>query len=159
MNRHGHVPDLCISSPDRSPVTTRSGGGSRLDSTTLAQPVLIIEDEAIIAWMLESLLEEMGFSQIEIASSGADAIKQAKLTAPALILSDINLGAGEMDGIAATATVAGTASVVFMTAFASAEARQRIARDIPGAVLLRKPVEQADLRKAILAVSERGGLQ
>lgn len=125
-----------------------------IDASILGRPVLIIEDEAMIAWALESLLEDMGFTQIAIAANGAEAVEHAKQTFPGLILSDINLAASAMDGIAATATIAGPlTSVVFITAFASTDARQRIARDLPNAALLPKPVDEADLRRAIVDVS------
>ena len=73
-----------------------------LESTMLDSPVLIIEDEAMIAWMMESLLEEMGFSDIRIAATGEDALAQVETFTPALIISDINLGRDGVDGVEAT---------------------------------------------------------
>ena len=142
---------------DRAPPAffTRPTDEIRLE--VLARPVLIIEDEGVIAWTLESMLEEMGFSTIAIAASGPDAVHQARQKAPGLIISDINLGSTTMDGVAASAAIvsAAKAAVVFISGFASAEARGRIERDMPGAALLRKPANAAELRRAIIAARDR----
>ena len=150
---------LRLSSADRPVLGTGPAQGDELDKAVQKRPVLIVEDEAMIAWTLESLLEDMGFTEITVVASGADALEQAARIAPKLILSDVNLGTNALDGIAATAEiVAGTpAAVVFITAFASVDARQRISRDVPGAVLLRKPVDGATLRRAIVQVTKPGG--
>lgn len=144
---------------DRQPPRARPGQREALAPAVLTRPVLIIEDEAVIAWTLESLLEEMGFRQIAIAASGAEAQSLARQLAPGLIISDINLGSSGMDGVAAAAAiVAGSeAAVVFITGYAGADARQRIARDMPAAMLLRKPVNAADLHRTIATVSQRNG--
>lgn len=152
-----HAAELRFSSADQPTSGSREVRSSGFDKSILGRQVLIIEDEAMIAWTLETLLEDMGFTQIAIAANGAEALEKAERAQPGLILSDINLESSEMDGIAATTAIAGAGtSVVFITAFASAEARQRIARDLPDAVLLRKPVDETDLRQAIVDVAERG---
>lgn len=152
-------PGARFAAMDGPPPGMRFGRADGLDPAILVRPVLIVEDEAMIAWLLESLLEEMGFTDIAISPSGPDAIEQAKRAAPALVLSDINLGAGEMDGVAAAAAITADtgAPVVFITAFASTEARRRIAEGLPGASLLRKPVNELDLRRAIVDVTDHAG--
>lgn len=153
-----HVEDVRFSSAEPPTSASRKVQGGSLETSILESPVLIIEDEAMIAWTLESFLEDMGFKQIAIAASGLEAIEHAKRTPPGLILSDINLGASEMDGVAAATAIAVDAdvSVVFITAHASTDARQRIARDLPDAALLRKPVDDTDLRRAIVDLAPRG---
>jgi len=139
-------------SSNRTPVCAvpadRSDG---LEEAVLAMSVLIVEDEAMIAWTMESLLEEIGFTSIAIAASGEDAVRQATKTLPGLIISDINLGPGGMDGVEAAVAMNSDVQppVVFITGYASAEARSRIARDVPGAIVLRKPVGLEELRQAI----------
>ncbi len=71
----------------------------------LAMPVLIIEDEAMIAWMLESLLEDMGFKTLIVVASGEDALAAARRDPLGLIVSDINLGSGRLDGVETAATL------------------------------------------------------
>ena len=70
----------------------------RLKPEVLAAPVLIVEDEAMIAWMLESLLEDMGFTAITVVATGDEALDAARRLSPGLIVSDINLGPSGLDG-------------------------------------------------------------
>ena len=159
MNPHPHPHPFRPLLASAGPPTGRSTPpGSRLISAALlARPVLVIEDEAMIAWMLESLLEDMGFTDIAIASTGEAAIAQAARSQPALILSDINLGPDGLDGIGAVAAIlrGGVPSVIFISAYASDSAQRRIACEITGAVLLRKPVEARELEQAISRLDAR----
>jgi CheY-like chemotaxis protein len=56
--------------------------------------ILIVEDEAIIAYDLRSKVERLGYEVVGIASTGEEAIELARLHRPALVLMDIQL-AGE----------------------------------------------------------------
>ncbi|MDB5696869.1 MAG: hypothetical protein JWN21_2412 [Sphingomonas bacterium] len=134
-----------------SPPARPGGAADDLPADLLAAPVLIVEDEAMIAWTMESLLDDMGFARIAIAASGEAALVQSAAVAPRLIVSDINLGPACMDGVAATVAMLAraAASVVFVTGHASGEARARIDREVPGAVVLAKPVSPDELRRAI----------
>lgn len=60
--------------------------------------VLIVEDEMIIAMLIERMVSNMGHQVIDKVSSGEEAIKKALEYSPDLILMDIRLK-GEMDGI------------------------------------------------------------
>lgn len=113
-------------------------------------PVLIVEDEAMIAWMLESLLEDLGFRRIAIAADGDQAVAAAALTAPRLILSDINLGPGR-DGVEAVAEIRRRtgAAVVFISAYVDQDARTRIEAQVSGALILSKPVGSEDVASAV----------
>jgi CheY-like chemotaxis protein len=108
-------------SPEHQP---RARAEDDLPATLLESPVLIVEDEAMIAWTVESLLEELGFTRIAIAASGETAIAEAARVAPQLIVSDINLGPARMDGVAAAIEMVAraAAAVVFVTGHASASA-------------------------------------
>ena len=62
---------FAASTPPGRSVPPAAGQGFPL---TLARvSVLVIEDEAMIAWMLESLLEDMGFEAIALASNAIEA--------------------------------------------------------------------------------------
>lgn len=127
-------------------------GPPPLDPALLDTPVLIIEDEAMIAWTLESLFDDMGFTRVALAPTAGAAIAAVRREAPGLIISDINLGSGP-DGVDAVAAIAARTpvAVVFVTGYATDDARARIARAVPGAAVLRKPVQADDLQAAIVA--------
>lgn len=118
----------------------------------LAAPVLIVEDEAVIGWMLESLLEDMGFTSITVVSSGEDAIAASARLTPGLIISDINLGPGRLDGVAAAALIRKKhrAPIIFITGYANSDAMSRVGRALPGSPVLRKPIAMGDLRQTLI---------
>ncbi len=130
---------------------TRNPGSLGKDlSASLGTRVLIIEDEMMIAWMIESLLIDAGFSEVAMASSADEAAQVASDNAPGLIISDINLGKGA-NGVEASIAISrkGEVPVIFVTAYADAELRQQIAAELPRAQVLRKPVESGLLIAAI----------
>lgn len=159
-----------LSSPGPSAPGIRAGGGAAtppatgmpprpLDARLLATPVLIVEDEAVIAWTLESHLEDMGFTDIVIAPDARAAIAAASSRAPGLIVSDINLGGGP-DGVAAAAAIhaSGFVPTLFVSGYAGPDARARIERDVPGALVLRKPIQADELRTAVEAALRSGAV-
>lgn len=141
------------SDPSRSGRSQVHATRSDLSQVVLNTPVLIIEDEAMIAWMLESMFEEMQFVAIELAASAQQAIAAAGARRPGLIISDINLGEGH-DGIEAVSEILKSQEipVVFITGFASNEARRRISHHVPRASILSKPVRSEDLWAAVAKV-------
>jgi CheY-like chemotaxis protein len=84
----------------------------------LVSKVMIIEDEPIIALDLENLVTELGHEVVATAATHDEAVKQAHLKKPGLILADINLGEGG-SGIDAVADILGSFDipVVFVTAY------------------------------------------
>lgn len=114
-------------------------------------PVLVIEDEAMIAWMLESLLEDMGFEAIMLASDAKEAAAAAERRAPELVISDINLGFGA-DGVEAVGAIRRTCSpaVVFVSGYIDENARSRIFEQVAGARILSKPLSGTVLSAVIL---------
>ena len=81
--------------------------------------VMIIEDEAIIAMDLESIISEMGHRVTGVASTRAEAVALGTADAPDLILADIQL-ADNSSGIDAVNDLLGQLGdrpVIFITAF------------------------------------------
>ena len=62
--------------------------------------ILLVEDDNIIAMDLKNRLETMGYTVLDTAASGEEAIEKADVTHPDLILMDITLK-GPMDGVEA----------------------------------------------------------
>ncbi|MGH6870194.1 MAG: response regulator [Rhizomicrobium sp.] len=84
----------------------------------LRSRVLIIEDEPIIALDLENLVNELGHEVVATAATRDDAVTQARLKKPGLVLADINLGEGG-SGIDAVNEILGSFDipVIFITAY------------------------------------------
>src|SRR5262245_29690028 len=81
-------------------------------------PVLIIEDETLIAMELGRIMESMGHTVVGVASREATALEQAEQASPGLVLCDIKL-LNEDNGITAAQRILQRfdVPVVFVTAF------------------------------------------
>lgn len=84
----------------------------------LSAKIMIIEDEAIIALHLKSLMMSMGNDVAAIVRTESEAIAAAEQVAPELILADVNLADGS-SGIDAVQHILKsiTVPVIFITAF------------------------------------------
>ena len=79
--------------------------------------VLIIEDEPMIAMLLQDLLEEAGATSFAFAATEQDAVTLARRQRPSVITSDIRLLQGTGPGAVEQITYAmGEIPVVFITA-------------------------------------------
>jgi DNA-binding response OmpR family regulator len=116
----------------------------------LGTRILILEDEMMIAWTIENMLSEAGYSDITIAADGYEGRRASAERTPGLLVSDINLGAG-IDGIETCVTICKAANipVLFVTAYADERTRDRIANHFPHAELLRKPIDGGMLIGAV----------
>jgi DNA-directed RNA polymerase specialized sigma24 family protein len=81
--------------------------------------VMIIEDEAIIAMDLESIVSDMGHRVTGVARTRAEAVSLAGADAPDLILADIQLAdnSSGIDAVNDILPVLGELPVIFITAF------------------------------------------
>jgi CheY-like chemotaxis protein len=81
-------------------------------------PVLIIEDETLIAMELDRIMRSMGHTVVGVAGREATALEQAEQSSPGLVLCDIKL-LDEDNGIAAAQRILQRfdVPVVFVTAF------------------------------------------
>jgi DNA-directed RNA polymerase specialized sigma24 family protein len=84
----------------------------------LASRVLIIEDESIIALHLENLMNELGHEVVGIAATRDEAVRQAVIRRPGLVLADVRLADGS-SGIDAVSDILRSfdVPVVFITAY------------------------------------------
>lgn len=60
-------------------------------ASSLATEVLIIEDEAMIAFQLKEIIESLGHNMVARATTREEAVNQARATRPGLMLVDIQL--------------------------------------------------------------------
>ena len=111
--------------------------------------ILVVEDDGIIAFDIVTRLEKVGYRDIAVAATGADAIRKAVQLQPHLIFMDITLK-GDMDGIEAAGLIRdrfGT-PVVYITAHSDSHVRDRAMATSPAGYIL-KPYTTADLICAI----------
>ena len=111
-------------------------------------PALIIEDECLIATVIEFVLRDCGFDSFDVAVSSDTAIAAASKRRPDLITADVSLEAGS--GLDAVSAICPQASipVIFITGSAR---RIRDEIDYP---VLNKPFSQQTLTYAVAASME-----
>jgi two-component system, response regulator PdtaR len=106
--------------------------------------ILIVEDDGLVATILEELLVAMGHAVCAIETTQAGAAKAAAGLRPDLLLIDVGLAEGDGPAAMATITQARKVPHVFMTG--GAIEPDRLA---PGAVVLRKPFSERLLAQAM----------
>jgi CheY-like chemotaxis protein len=111
---------------------------------------LIVEDELLVAWHLESLSREQNLEVCGLVPDGVGAIEQASDLDVDLILMDIRL-AGRMDGIEAARRIREQRDtpIIFITAHGDPTTRAHIDRLLPGSPVLAKPISSDQLRNAV----------
>ena len=121
-----------------------------------APRVLIVEDELLVAWHLESLAREQNLDVCGLVPDGDGAIEQAIDLDVDLVLMDIRL-AGRMDGIEAARRIREQRNtpIIFITAHGDDATRAHIARVVPHAPVLAKPITADRLKEAIAAAMKR----
>lgn len=112
------------------------------DSSPSGARVLVVEDSAVEAMLLERALTEFGYAVIGPFATGEEAIAAARRERPDLILMDVAL-TGRLSGIeAAEQIVAERPSlVVFLTAYGDLQMKERMQR-IAGSAVLGKPFSE-----------------
>ena len=125
-------------------------------STSQSPRVLIVEDELLVAWHLESLARELNLEVAGLVPDGDGAIEQAIDLDVDLVLMDIRL-AGRMDGIEAARRIRAQRDtpIIFITAHGDTANRTHIERVLPGAPVLAKPINADRLRAAIATVLKK----
>ena len=132
----------------QQPITTE-----RAPSTRHSPRVLIVEDELLVAWHLESLAREQNLEVCALVPDGDGAIEQAADLDADLILMDIRL-AGRMDGIEAARRIREQRDtpIIFITSHGDPATRAKIEQVLPGSPVLAKPITAALLKEAIASV-------
>jgi CheY-like chemotaxis protein len=114
--------------------------------------IMIVEDEQIVALDLRNTLRGFGYPDTVLVASGEDAVKEASVSRPDLVLMDIVLE-GPMDGLEAAAHLQERISIpiIFLTAHGDDDTSNR-AMHIPRDRFIRfviKPFDEDTLRIAI----------
>jgi CheY-like chemotaxis protein len=117
--------------------------------------ILVVEDEYLVAMMVENDLDEAGFNIVGIANSAEKAISMALSEQPDLIIMDIRL-IGERDGIDAALEIFTKTGIrcLFATAHGDAQSKTRAAAASPLG-WLQKPYGRAALIGAAREAAEQ----
>jgi hypothetical protein len=108
--------------------------------------ILIVEDEAIIAYDLAGKIRQLGYDVAGPTALGEDAIALVRLHRPALVLMDVQL-AGAMDGITAAQEIHRECDlpILFLTANADLATDER-ARQAGAVGIIKKPFDKREVR-------------
>ncbi len=112
----------------------------------------IIEDDYLISQAIQDILSDAGFSRFSFARSEDSAILGASEQQFDLITADARLLPG--DGVKAVEAICANRliPVIFVTGYA-----EDIESRVPSAVVVRKPINEAELKAAVhAAVAARG---
>lgn len=109
--------------------------------------VLIVEDEMIIALLIERMVNNMGHEVVDKITSGEDAIRVALDEEPDIILMDIRLK-GEIDGIEAMMQIRENKNipVVYISGNTDAIHQEKI-EQTDYLEFLSKPITMSDLSR------------
>jgi CheY-like chemotaxis protein len=124
-----------------------SGGREPSNGIRLAdRRVLVIEDESMVAMLIEDMLEEIGCKLVGSASRFDDALEKARSLSFDVAILDINLHGQQTLPIAETLADRNSA-FIFATGYGAISMPETL-RKVP---ILAKPFQQRDLERALRA--------
>jgi CheY-like chemotaxis protein len=115
-----------------------------VSSTLQGTRLLVVEDDTIIAMMIEAFLAKLGCEVVAVAASLQDALRKARTLAIDAALLDINLD-GEMSYGVAEVLEARSIPFLFATSYGVKELPKRLA----GVTVLPKPFGMQQLAVAL----------
>jgi CheY-like chemotaxis protein len=108
------------------------------------QRVLIVEDEAVVAVLIEDILVDNGCHVVGLASRLSDAMAKAQSLSFDIAIVDMNLNGQQSLPVAELLAQLGAAFVL-----ATGYGANSLARSFPGVPILQKPFRQNDLERAV----------
>jgi CheY-like chemotaxis protein len=113
--------------------------------------ILVVEDESLVAMLLEQMLEELGFGAIRIASSLSEAHEALEQERPDLAALDVNVRGEQVFPIAAALAARG-APFVFVTGYGE----QGLSAEWQGRPVVQKPFSLETLAAGLNAALAQG---
>ncbi|PJZ57736.1 response regulator [Leptospira barantonii] len=112
--------------------------------------ILIVEDETLVAQDIKRRLLKMGYENLLVSVTGDDAIEQARTFQPDLILMDIILSKGNLNGIETVKKIQEflDVPVVYLTASSDVDTMKEAKETNPSGFIL-KPFQTRELQIAI----------
>ena len=156
MTFHSNVPARSASAADpcRGPAplvppvagigrwADEGGAGGDVEAGVLR--ILVVEDDALIGELLSEMLVGLGYDVCAVAATEDQAVADAALNRPDLLIVDANLSGG--NGIDAVKTILRVRPVAHL--FTSGDA-VKVRRLMPDSVVVQKPFDEAALTDAI----------
>lgn len=117
-------------------------------------PVLIVEDDLLIAWSIEQIARDMGFDNVIVASTGESALQAVGSTKFGLIICDLNLGPLTVDGIQLLTLVDPDEIIptLIYTAYRGRKIETALTSARPKAFRLLKPASEVQFTSMILTL-------
>jgi CheY-like chemotaxis protein len=148
---------LASVSPAAFPQDHRSGRAAAAQhryhmSASGSLRILLVEDEAIIAIMLEGMLADLGCEVVGPAGNLGEATRLAQSEGLGGAFLDVNLGGQSIYPVADLLTARGI-PFVFVSGYGAAGIEARFS----GAPVLSKPILDADIERAVATIRERCG--
>ena len=111
--------------------------------------IMVVEDESILVMLLKRKLHSYGYGEIDWVDNGEDAVRNAELFKPDLILMDIVLK-GSMDGIETAKLINENFDIpiIYLTAYSTDEVIQRALETEPYGYIL-KPFREVEINANI----------
>lgn len=113
--------------------------------------VLIVEDEMIIALLIERMVNDLGYEVVAKAVSGEDAVTAATEYNPDVVLMDIRLQ-GEIDGIEAMSIIRQERSVPVIYISGNTDKFNQV-EESDRVNFLSKPITASDLSRSLKRVA------
>jgi CheY-like chemotaxis protein len=148
--------EALFSDGNSKPILPSRESGDEQPSLTAGKRALIVEDEIMVAWHLESVLEDLQMEICGLVSNAPEAIAEATKDNVDIVFMDVNL-AGPIDGIEAARRIRERRDVpiIFVTAYASDDATiSRIVSALGSSVIVGKPATPTAIRHALLRIRE-----
>ena len=119
-------------------------------SLARARKILVVEDEALVALGVSSLMEEMGHQVCGVAASVDEALALSRAHAPDLVLMDVNLqeGGNGIDAAHQLRAFEQPPVVLFLTSYVDSETRRRMEAAEPFDIV-QKPYQEAHLQRRV----------
>jgi PAS domain S-box-containing protein len=137
---------------DPKPARERTDNGSGQAAMATSRRVLLVEDEALVAMMIQQCLTETGHSIVGPISTASEAIVTAKNGDFDAAILDINLGDGMAYPVAEILAARGI-PFIFVTGFEADAVDDRFSK-VP---VLQKPIERQMLQKIFVPKNANGG--
>lgn len=108
------------------------------------QKVLVVEDESLVAMLIEDMLLDLGYEVVAVAARLEQAMESARTVAADLAILDLNLDGKRTDGVAEILRARG---IPFM--FATGYGAAGVSGEWANVPVVQKPFQESDLSAAL----------